>query len=380
MERTRVLVMGAGRVGAAMALDLAAEPAFDVTAADRAGEALQALGRRGLSTREVELAVPGALEAAAEEHDLVVGAVPGELGYETVRRLVRVGRDVVDISFFPEDPFGLHEAALEGDVRVLVDCGVAPGLSNLILGHLETTLDRVESFTCLVGGLPATPSGPWGYRAPFSPGDVIEEYVRPARFRRDGREVVLPALSELETVELPEVGELEAFLTDGLRTLLTTSETPTLVEKTLRHPGHAERVRALRDSGFFDREPLGVGGVRVAPLELTRRLLGRAWRPEPDEEELTVMRVRVVGESGGRPTAHVFDLLDRTEPGTGTSSMARTTGYTCTGLVRWLVEGGWERPGVAPPEVVAREAGCFDFVRAHLARRGVRLTHREERP
>jgi saccharopine dehydrogenase-like NADP-dependent oxidoreductase len=380
MERTRILVMGAGRVGAAMALDLAEEPAFDVTVADRAGDALEALAGRGLDTREVELGDPGVLEETAVAHDLVVGAVPGDLGYETVRRLVDAGRDVVDISFFPEDPYGLHDAARERDVRVLVDCGVAPGLSNLILGHLETALDRVESFTCLVGGLPAVPSGPWGYRAPFSPGDVIEEYVRPARLRRDGREVVLPALSEVESVELPGVGPLEAFLTDGLRTLLTTTDTPTLIEKTLRHPGHADRVRALRDSGFFDREPLEVDGTRVAPLDLTRRLLGRAWRPEPDEEELTVMRVRIVGESDGRATVHVFDLLDRTDPETGTSSMARTTGYTCTALVRWLAEGGWERPGVAPPEVVARDAGCFDFVRAHLARRGVRLTHREERP
>lgn len=226
-----------------------------------------------------------------------------------------------------------------------------------------------------MGGLPLERSWPWEYRAPFSPGDVIEEYTRPARLRRAGREITLPALSEVEPIEVPGVGTLEAFNTDGLRTLLRTSVVPELTEKTLRYPGHAERMRVLRDAGFFDLEPRQVDGVSVAPRSLTESLLFDAWRLADGEPEFTVMMIEVegIGEDGrGR---HHFTLLDRTDLATGTSSMARTTGYTCTALVRLVASGAWTEPGLAPPEVVGRTAAHYEAVLTHLAARGVHLTH-----
>ncbi|MCZ7651287.1 MAG: saccharopine dehydrogenase NADP-binding domain-containing protein [Thermoanaerobaculia bacterium] len=184
-RKTKIAVLGAGRVGAAMALDLAADPDLDVLVADRDGGALAPLAVRGIATREADLGGP-ALEEVIAGSQLVVGAVPGFLGFSTARRVLAAGRDLVDISFFPEDAFALDGFARERGAMALVDCGVAPGLSNLLLGAMAARMDRVESFVCYVGGLPARPAPPWEYKAPFSPIDVLEEYTRPARYVRGG--------------------------------------------------------------------------------------------------------------------------------------------------------------------------------------------------
>jgi saccharopine dehydrogenase-like NADP-dependent oxidoreductase len=371
-----VVVLGAGRVGSAIAADLAGTGELEVTVADLSERALGRHDAAGLRTMSVDLSDPEGLRAAVAGQDLAIGAVPGSMGFETLRRVLEAGIHVVDISFCAEDPYALDELARGRGCVALVDCGVAPGLSNLILGFLEGSLDSVERFECLVGGLPRVRTWPFEYRAPFSPSDVIEEYTRPARMRRDGLEMTLPALSEIESVDVPGIGTLEAFNTDGLRTLLRTSDARTMVEKTLRYPGHAELMRVFRDSGFFSTDVVPVGEGRVRPRDLTSRLLFDAWRYEEGEEDLTVMRVTVIGEREGREESHVIRLLDRYDAPTRTSSMARTTGYTCTAMVGLVAQGLYRTPGVAPPEVVARAPGCYDAVMAHLAERGIVLEHR----
>lgn len=373
-----VIVLGAGRVGRAIALDLAADPAFDVTVVDRSADALARMEGHSLRALQADLSDAAQLREALQGQDLAVGAVPGFMGFETLQRVLEASLDVVDISFFAEDAYRLDALARERGRTALVDCGVAPGCSNLILGRLETRLERVARFECLVGGLPVERRWPWEYKAPFSPVDVLEEYTRPARFRRRGREVTLPALSEVELVDFPGFGTLEAFNTDGLRTVLRNSDAETLVEKTLRYPGHADRMRALRDAGFFDPHPVEVDGEVVRPLSVSARLLFDAWRYEPGEEDVTLMRITVEGtDEEGRPVRHVFQLMDRYDRSTATSSMARTTGYTCTALVRLVANGRFREPGVFPPEMVGRRSDCFDFVLSELGKRGVRFEHTE---
>lgn len=378
-----VIVLGAGRVGAAMVRDLAADGTLEVSAADADPGSLRRLKERpgdgAIRTFPVDLSDPGSLARALEGQDLAMGAVPGPMGFATLRRVLEAGVDVVDISFFEEDAFELHEVARRRGRVAVVDAGVAPGLSNLILGHWESRLRAVHRFECLVGGIPAEPSPPWEYKAPFSPIDVIAEYTRPARLRRGGEEVTLPALSEVETVELAEVGRLEAFNTDGLRTLLRTSRVPELVEKTMRWPGHADRVRILRDSGFFGEAPVEVGDAEVTPLALSAALLEAVWRYDPGEADLTVMRAVVEGEDDEGGVRHSYRLVDRYDPETGVSSMARTTGYTATALARFVLGERYREPGISPPEVVGAVDGALDHVVAYLKARGVALEHEVER-
>jgi lysine 6-dehydrogenase len=367
----KIVILGGGRVGGAMARDLAGEPRFEVTVVDASAEALRRLEGWGLKTERADLADPAAVGRAVRDHDLVVGAVPGFLGFATLKAVLEADKDIVDISFFDEDPFLLDELARERGRIAIVDCGVAPGCSNLVLGRVAAELDRVDSFVCFVGGLPAERTWPFEFKAVFSPIDVLEEYTRPARFKRHGQMVTLPALTEVEPVDFPGVGTLEAFNTDGLRTLLRTMDVPSMVEKTMRYPGHADKMRMLRETGFFGTEPLELGGARVRPLDLTARLLFSSWQLGADEEDFTAMRIVVEGEKEGRRLRRAWDLLDRYDRATGTTSMARTTGYTCTAAVRLVAAGLYDRKGISPPEFVGRDAAAYEFMMRELAARGV---------
>ncbi|HEX6863280.1 MAG TPA: saccharopine dehydrogenase C-terminal domain-containing protein [Thermoanaerobaculia bacterium] len=370
----KIVVLGGGRVGSAIARDLAREPGFQVTVADASEAALRRFeDEPRLRMLRADLSDPAEVARAVADQDLAVGAVPGFMGFATLKTVLENGKDVVDISFFDDDPFKLDALAAEHGRTALVDCGVAPGASNLLIGHAAATFDRLESFACYVGGLPAVRTWPFEYKSVFSPIDVIEEYTRPARFVRNGQRVTMPALTEVEPVDFPGVGTLEAFNTDGLRTLLTTVEAPTMVEKTLRYPGHVEKMRMLRETGFFSQEPVEAGGVQVRPLDLTARLLFSAWQLGPEEEDFTVLRVAVEGEKGGRRLRQTWDLLDRYDRETRTTSMARTTGYTCTAMVRLLAAGLYTHKGISPPEFVGRNADCCAFVLRELAERGVRF-------
>lgn len=369
----KVAVLGAGLVGGPMAVDLASGGDFEVTVADIDDAALQRLSDTDLpvNVRAVDLADPGAVGELAEQSDLVLNAVPGFMGFATLKRILETGRDVVDIAFFPEDPFELDALARENDVTAIVDCGVAPGMSNLLVGHLEAQLDRTERVLIYVGGLPEVREWPFEYRAVFSPIDVIEEYTRPARYVENGRPVVREALSDPELLDFDGVGTLEAFNTDGLRTLAVTIDAPDMKEKTLRYPGHIEKMAVFRATGLFDTEEIEIGGTRIRPLDFTARLLFPRWKLKPGEGDLTVMQVVVEGEKDGRAVRHRYDLLDRYDRRTETHSMARTTGYTATMAVRMLAGGLYARKGISPPEFVGREPACVEFMLAGLADRGV---------
>ena len=374
----RIVVLGGGRVGSAIVRDLAAEDDFSVLVVDLDPVRVERMAEFGADGVVADLSELSNVSKAVADADLVVGAVPGFMGYQTVERVLQEGRPIVDISFFPEDAFGLEGLAREAGVCCLFDCGIAPGLSNLILGRMEEQLDETMSFHCLVGGLPVERTWPWEYKAPFSPSDVIQEYVKPARLRRDGVEITLPALSEVELVHFAGLGSLEAFNTDGLRSLLRTCKTPDMVEKTMRYPGHAVRMRILREAGFFSTEEIQAASGLVRPLDVTEALLFSAWQFEEGEPDLTVMRIVIEGKQDGKSLRHTYNLLDYYNPDTETSSMARTTGYTCTAMVNLIAKGLWTEPGLAPPEVVGRDADCFDAVLKHLEDRDVHVFQQVE--
>ncbi len=371
-----IIVLGAGMVGRAIAVDLAKR--CDVTAVDVNEQALARLREEhSIQTVVADLSRTETLRRLVSDYDLVIGAVPGFLGFQTLKTVIECEKDIVDISFFPEDPFQLDALAKEQGVTAVIDCGVAPGMCNILLGYHNARM-TVKRYECLVGGLPVKRSWPYQYKAPFSPIDVIEEYTRPARFVENGRLITREALSEPEYIEFDEIGTLEAFNTDGLRSLLRTMKIPNMREKTLRYPGHIEYIKVLRETGFFSREPIDINGTRVSPLDVTTRLLFPKWWLDPDEPEFTVMRVTIQGLENSQRKEYVYNLFDRFDPKTRTSSMARTTGYTCTAVATLVLEGIFTQKGIIPPEYAGADERCFRAVLEYQKERGIhyRVTER----
>ncbi|HKF45308.1 MAG TPA: saccharopine dehydrogenase C-terminal domain-containing protein [Thermoanaerobaculia bacterium] len=373
----KIAVLGCGLVGAAIARDLSREPDFEVTAADSHPEALGRLRGERLRAVEADLSSASAIARIVEGADAVVGALPGRLGFAMLETVVRAGKPISDISFSPEDPLHLDDLARGKGVTAVVDCGVSPGLSNFAVGRAAAGVATVEEVTIRVGGLPRDRRRPFEYAVVFSPTDVLEEYTRPARIVEEGQVVTRPALSEVETLEVPGVGTMEGFLTDGLRTLLATIPARSMKEKTLRYPGHADAMRSLRESGFFDAEPIDAGGVRVSPRAVTENLLGRAWKLGDGEEEITFMAVDVAGrDSSGSLRRYRFELLDRTAG--GVTSMARTTGFPCSAAAAMLARGEYREPGIQPLEKMAADPFASARFLDSLRSRGLVWTERWE--
>lgn len=368
----KILVLGAGLVGGPMAMDLARDGEFEVTSADISAEALLKLREfPGIQTIKADLGDLPELVALANGFDLVVSAVPGHMGYHTLETLIECRKNVVDIAFFPEDMFSLDEKAKALGVTVICDMGVAPGMSNVLLGYGASMLDHLEKGIIYVGGLPVVRTWPYEYKAVFSPIDVIEEYTRPARYIDGGRLVVREALSDPELIDFPGIGTLEAFNSDGLRTLATTLKGDYMIEKTLRYKGHIEKMAVLRDTGFFSKEPLNINGTLISPLEFTSRLLFPKWKLEPGEEDLTVMQVITEGTRDGVRQRYTWNLYDRYDTASGIHSMARTTGYAATMAARLIAGGLYHEKGVSAPEFLGRNPVFVNYLLEGLRRRGV---------
>ncbi len=365
----KIVILGAGRVGRTMAIDLCRD--YAVTSVDASEENLSIL-KSGFSmnTVKTDLSNSSEIKKVIVEADLVIGAVPGFMGFEMVKAVISSGKNIVDISFFNEDIFLLDELAKKNNVTAVMDCGVAPGMDNIILGYYNKLMN-VEFFECLVGGLPVIRTFPYEYKAPFSPIDVIAEYTRPARFVKEGQLVTRPALSDAELIEFDRVGTLEAFNTDGLRSLIKTMKVSNMIERTLRYPGHINYMKVLRETGFFSEEPVLVNGQQVKPIDVTSKLLFPKWKLEEGEEEFTLMRVTVKGTKSGKEKEYVYSLLDHSDQKTNTSSMSRTTGYTCTAVARLVIENNYKRIGISPPEFVGEEEKCFQYVLQYLKERNV---------
>ena len=365
-------ILGAGLIGAPMAKDLAADKGTHVLAVDVDPQALARLRNvRRLMTLRADLSDPAAVEQAANGADVVISAVPGFLGFQTLRTVLKAGKNVVDIAFFPEDPFSLDKMAKRKGLTAVVDCGVAPGMSSILAAHALGKLDKAESITIYVGGLPEVREWPYEYKAVFSPLDVIEEYVRPARYIENGRMVVRPALSDPELLSFPGIGTLEGFNTDGLRTMANTLNVPNMKEKTLRYPGHIEKMAVLRETGFFDTEETEVKGLKVRPIDFTAALLFPKWKLHRGEADITVMKVIIEGTKKRKPVRITYDLLDRFDERTGIHSMARTTGYTATLAARMIARGLYRRKGISAPEHIGFNKRCVKFMLEGLAERGV---------
>ena len=371
----KIIVLGAGMVGSAMAADLSQK--FSVTLADINIQRLKLLKEKHpkIEIFQIDICQKENLQSVLAVFDFVVCAVPGFLGFQTLKTIIEAGKNLVDISFFPENALELDALAKAKGVTAIVDCGVAPGMHNIILGYYNEKL-KLTDFETLVGGLPKIKNWPFNYKAPFSPIDVIEEYTRPARYVENGNVIVREALTDCELVEFDKVGTLESFNSDGLRSILfTMPHIKNMKEKTLRYPGHVEYVKVLKDSGFFSENKITVNGIEISPLDFTSKILFNEWKLGETEEELTVMRVSLKGENPkGQTVEVIYNLYDEYCPETKTSSMARTTGYTATAVVNLFLEGMFTEKGIFPPELIGKHETCFNYILNYLKDRNVNYT------
>ncbi|MFL2977382.1 MAG: saccharopine dehydrogenase C-terminal domain-containing protein [Candidatus Thalassarchaeaceae archaeon] len=313
-----VVVLGTGLVGNWIVRSLSSD-GYNVIAIDANKNVLSRLNEVANTIHAiVDEDLINSLDA-----DVFVNALPGRVGHRIRKILVENGQKVADLAFTPEDPSEINQIAIDNDSILIYDVGVAPGLSNLLLKEANRRHGRLSLGRIRVGGNPATKDDGWSYMAPFSPIDVIEEYTRPARIIRNGEIVTLPALSERIKFDINERGEMEAFLTDGLRSVLQTIEADELVEATVRWPGHIDMYIEKKEA-------------------LSEEELVKAWSWDTTRSEFTWMEVYT--EGNGNTTWILDDSGD--EKG---SSMARTTGAITCAVVKFLLKEQGIK-GVHPPE------------------------------
>ena len=265
----------------------------------------------------------------SNEDEIFVNMLPGSLGFHATEILVSRGKKVIDLSFSEVTPDTLNKKAIDSGAKVLWDVGIAPGFSNMLIIYASRFGGGISNAEIRVGGNPVERDEKWSYMAPFSPKDVIAEYTRPARIIKSGKITTLPALSDIHKIDVKQAGVMESFLTDGLRSLLSTISADEMTEYTVRWPGHIQRYIDERDANVLDHEQL---------IE--------DWKFDKTRYEFTWMEVKVDCRNGERMVWTVFD-----QGRDGDSSMARTTGLVTASCVKqWISNPELIQVGVHPPE------------------------------
>jgi saccharopine dehydrogenase-like NADP-dependent oxidoreductase len=373
----KILVVGCGKVGSEIARDLAASNEVDsVVAMDASPQNLKLLRKRvarRIQTVRLSISQKSRLHGLLRKVDLVCGALPGRLGFDLISETVKAGRDIVDISYTPRDAFLLQRKAKEVGCRVVPQCGVAPGFTNMCVGDASRRMEKMTSVEIFVGGLPEKPEPPLNYRIVFSLEDVVNEYSRPVQVIEEGRRKKVDALSGRGHISFPGVGRVEYFLTDGLGSLPRSfPRTREMHEFTLRYPGHADMMQTLRILGFFERNPVKIGGVEVEPRQLSIELL-RGAMSLGSPEDFLALRVEVKGLSRGKKISLRYQLLDHYNRRSGVSAMARTTAYPCTSVALLMGRGEIKDTGIVTPEKIAQDKRLFQFVLGRLDKHGVKM-------
>jgi saccharopine dehydrogenase-like NADP-dependent oxidoreductase len=364
----KILVIGCGNIGFVAARDLAENlPSTEVVLADvdkvRVSEAAFRINRQNVSWIRLDASNKTELTSTLKDFDLAVGALPGSMGYQVCKAAIAAKTDLVDVSYMPEDVMTLNKDASRAGVSLLPDYGMSPGLGNILAGHAISKLDSVESVHMLNGGLPEKPLAPLGYVITWSVNDLIDMYNRKVNVVKSGKTVQVEPLSGLEEIEFPGVGRLEAFYTDGLRTLLyTVKDCKDMWEKTLRYPGHVEKIKLLKTLGFFQEKPVQIGEIAVSPKEVTARLFEKGLKKK-DVPDIVVMCIQVTGKQNGKPVMFSYYVFESVDKKLHVTAMARTTAYTTSAATQLVARGMVAEKGVIPPETLGMdERLCEEFM------------------
>lgn len=372
-----MLVLGAGLQGSACAFDLLRNPAVErVVLADLRVDQLAPfltpyLGNRLVAT-ELDVRQHDAVRALMRESSAVMSAIPYYFNYPLAQLAVECGVHFTDLGGNTE--IVLQQKALDADaeakgVSIMPDTGLAPGMVNVLAQMGISQLDRVDSVKLFVGGLPANPEPPLNYQIVYSLEGVVDYYTTQSLVVRDGRRITLPALTEVEQVMFPEpVGQLEAFHTaGGLSTMAFRYEgkIPNMEYKTLRYPGHAAIMRAVRDLGLLSLDPVEVKGQQVVPRDLFVKVVGEQLL-KPEGHDLVALRVVVAGEKEGEPAERGWQMVARYDAANGLTAMMQTTGFTLS-ITGQLQASGDIPPGVHTPDESMPAARYLEM----LAERGI---------
>ena len=381
------VILGAGRQGTAAAYDLVrfGGAARVVMADARLDAARQAaarvndlLGREAAEARAFDAADAASVQAAIAGARVALSAVPYFFNLAITEACVASGVSLCDLGGNTDvvwSQLRLHEAARAAGVSVVPDCGMGPGLINHMGVHVMDLLDRPREVYLYDGGLPQDPRDPWRYQLTFHVNGLTNEYDGDATFIREGKLTAVPTFTELETVDFPPLGTLEAFVISG--SMSTTPHThlgrlERYENKVLRYPGHFATFEAYKRLGLFSEDAVEVGGQAVVPRHLYHRLL-EPKVTAPLVRDVCVMRAVGVGEREGRPARVTVDLVDRYDPATGFTAMERLTGWHAS-IVMALQATGRVAPGAHRMEQAVKAAEIL----AELDRRGIPHTVRWE--
>jgi lysine 6-dehydrogenase len=381
-----MLVLGAGLQGSACAFDLLRSPGVEaVTIADlHVDEMPPFLEKLRSDARLRALALDardhGAVLALMREVDACMNALPYYFNFDMARLAAEAGCHYADLGGNTEIVFQqleLDEQAKRNGVSIIPDCGLAPGMVNILAAAGIAELDEAQDLRIRVGGLPQHPEPPLNYQIVYSIEGVLDYYTTMSSVLKNGEPQEVEALSEVERVRFPEpIGELEAFHTaGGLSTMAWThsGQLRNMEYKTLRYPGHADMMRTIRELGLLSVEPIQVGSQQVVPREFFIAAVEPKLR-KTGSPDLVALRVEVDGLKGGVPTRVAYELVDRMDPQTGVSAMERTTGYSLSITGQMQADGRIARKGAFTPD----QGVPADHYMQELERRGVKIQQRVE--
>jgi lysine 6-dehydrogenase len=371
----KVLVLGSGLIGPAIASDLLANQAVkQVVVADRDSDRLKAcaskISDKRLSTQVIDVSDVSAASKLMTGFSVVVCALPHSMTIFADTAAIRAGVSLVDLAF-EDDQMALDSDARKAGITLIPGCGVAPGLTNILAAHAAETLDVVEEIHIKCGGIPQKPQPPLWYKVVFSLESVLNMYTRRVRIVRNGKVVEVDSLSDLEPVDFPApFGRLDCFNTDGLATLLhTMKNVRTMDEKTIRWPGHIQKIKTMIECGLLGTTPVKVGNVQVSPREVLARLLSPILALG-DDKDVTLLRVEVLGQKGNSRIHCTYDMIDYYDEAKQATSMARTTAYPASIAAQMVAQGQIEEKGLVPPERAFR-GPAYSRLITELAKRSI---------
>jgi lysine 6-dehydrogenase len=375
----KLLSVGCGYIGSVLAEEIVQSLDFDKliicdSTKEKIVETAKKLGER-IFPLQLDISNYSNLLEIIDKVDLVIGLSPGRLGFNVMKACVEKKKNLIDLSFMAEDPFLFQKSALEGGVIIIPDCGVAPGLSNILIGKASSQLDEVEDVLIYVGGLPQNPILPLNYKVTWCVEDLFEEYTRKAKIIRNGKTVEVDALEGLEEIEFEGLGKFEAFFTDGIRTLHDTIKANNMWEKTLRYLGHAEKIKLIKKLGLLKKEPLT--SANMSPWEF----MCNFWEENLsffEEKDFVLMRIKVSGRKGSTKFLHTYEVIDYFDEKRNITAMGRSTAYTAFAVIKLMIENRINRKGVTPPEILGMDKKLFEEINHTLKEKDLEIKEKIE--